>query len=416
MKIALWNGLKGYFGRGTLHKGYTGFCLMEKKTTYNCTVFIRTEVAKDGTALVCMRVNITHEKPYVENLQIRVKPAWFDNEKREVKEACPDCNDLNMMIRNAVARANNIFVRYRLAMTPLSIADFKREYPLATANHSSFYEFYEKSTNHAYKKKVIAESTWMKEATTLNQLKEYAPALSFAEMNKDFLIGFDKYQEKEDKTQNTRWCYWKHISKFCNQAVDAGYMLKNPCEEYIVRQVPGEIVALTQQQVKDLHNYYNGEKITTVEHNVLQHFLFSCFTGLRISDIKALTEANFKGDSLVFSQVKGRSHSPKITSVPLHGIALSFLKEEKGKIFTKLYADQAINRVLKRIASKNSITEKVTTHVGRHTFATTFLERGGKVEVLKEYMGHSNIKDTMRYVHITEARKRDQIAVFDGFF
>jgi integrase/recombinase XerD len=283
-------------------------------------------------------------------------------------------------------------------------------------SHSSFYEFWEKSSTQALKKDIIAHSTWMKEMTTLNQLMAFSPTLSFAGLVKDFIIGFDKWEKKKGKAQNTRWCYWKHINKFCNQAIEAGHMLKNPCTEYPVRSAAGEIVALRQAQVKALYKYYQGDEITTTEKNVLQHFLFSCFTGLRISDIHAITLANIKGDELIFTPVKGRSHAPKILTVPLHDIARSFILQARGKVFNRVCADQPTNRVLKRIAGKLEIPVRITTHVARHTFATTYLERGGQVEVLQGLMGHTNIKDTMKYVHVTESRKRDQIAVFDGFF
>ena len=41
-------------------------------------------------------------------------------------------------------------------------------------------------------------------------------------------------------------------------------------------------------------------------------------------------------------------------------------------------------------------------HDARNTYATLYLEQGGRPEVLKKLLGHSDIKQTMRYVKITE--------------
>ena len=55
-------------------------------------------------------------------------------------------------------------------------------------------------------------------------------------------------------------------------------------------------------------------------------------------------------------------------------------------------------------------------HVGRHSFATTFLQLGGSVEVLKELLGHAKIGDTMIYVHVVDTRKKEQIDFFNNTF
>jgi integrase/recombinase XerD len=136
--------------------------------------------------------------------------------------------------------------------------------------------------------------------------------------------------------------------------------------------------------------------------------------GARISDVKDISAKNIVGDELVYSPVKLRRRKPKIVRVPLHEMAKQFI-ERGGGVFNRVYADVYINRLLKKVGIAAGITTVLSTHVARHTFATIFLERGGKVEVLQQLMGHANIKDTMKYVHVAESRKAEQIKVFDGF-
>ena len=59
--------------------------------------------------------------------------------------------------------------------------------------------------------------------------------------------------------------------------------------------------------------------------------------------------------------------------------------------------------MLKEIASICSIKKKVHFHVARHSFATNFLRKGGKIEDLQTIMDHSDIQTTMVYVHIVKA-------------
>jgi site-specific recombinase XerD len=133
---------------------------------------------------------------------------------------------------------------------------------------------------------------------------------------------------------------------------------------------------------------------------------------LRISDLKSITDENIIGDTLVFNPVKGRRFD-KFQKIPLTEKAKQFIqKEMSGKVFAR-YVDQSSNRILKKIQDTCSIPFRLTNHIGRHSFATLFLELGGSVEVLQKLMGHTKIATTMKYVHINEKRKEDQMSNFD---
>ncbi|WP_421825816.1 tyrosine-type recombinase/integrase [Larkinella sp.] len=60
-------------------------------------------------------------------------------------------------------------------------------------------------------------------------------------------------------------------------------------------------------------------------------------------------------------------------------------------------SDQKMNDHLKEIAMRTNVEKNLTMHVGRHTFATRLLSKGGKLERLKELLGHLKIESTMIY-------------------
>lgn len=100
----------------------------------------------------------------------------------------------------------------------------------------------------------------------------------------------------------------------------------------------------------------------------------------------------------------------KMISVPITA-EKEFLPEfENGGTVFNCYADPVTNRYLKEIATAVGIKKNVSYHMSRHTFSTNYLNRGGSVEVLKELLGHSDIKTTMAYVHMTDGRKKEQKA------
>ena len=76
-------------------------------------------------------------------------------------------------------------------------------------------------------------------------------------------------------------------------------------------------------------------------------------------------------------------------------------------------SNQKVNAYLKEIAVGCKIKKTLTFHLARHTFATTFLISGGKVEVLQKLLSHSRIDTTMIYVHITRDVERKQLQLLD---
>jgi integrase len=55
---------------------------------------------------------------------------------------------------------------------------------------------------------------------------------------------------------------------------------------------------------------------------------------------------------------------------------------------------------LQEIATIKGITKKLTSHVGRHTFATVMLEKGLPLETISHILGHASTDTTRVYARI----------------
>ena len=58
-------------------------------------------------------------------------------------------------------------------------------------------------------------------------------------------------------------------------------------------------------------------------------------------------------------------------------------------------------------------SKKATMHTFRHCFATHMMEAGTDTRILQVLLGHSSIRTTMRYTHITDRLLQKLVSPLD---
>ncbi len=223
---------------------------------------------------------------------------------------------------------------------------------------------------------------------------------------------FQRYLEKSSGlSQNTANSYAYAIRICLNQAVRDNLILKNPTEGVrSIKTTNPDKPHLTPEEIQRISNIEaSGELYTEVK----TAFLFACFTGLRISDLKSLywKDINIERMEIVKKQIKTKN----VVSIPLHHIAYKIIDDgkmhdQKEPVFKRLSSIQdTLNNYLRRIGEKAELRFNLGWHIARHTFAVLSLDNGADIFTVSKLLGHTDIKTTLVYSRATQKMKREAV-------
>ena len=66
------------------------------------------------------------------------------------------------------------------------------------------------------------------------------------------------------------------------------------------------------------------------------------------------------------------------------------------------YSDRSVGEVMKQLAEKAGIKKRVYTHLIRHCSFTHMAEQGTDINLIQKIAGHSNVKTTNIYLHLSD--------------
>jgi len=379
----------------------------------NIKVFIDPKkVNKNGYSAIYLQVCLMYK---VLNFptKVNVIPEKFDFELGRIKGAIKKVKDDNLIIERCLASLNEIFVRYRLQNIVLTPELLREEWKNPT-RRIDFYAFFEETLKE--RKNEIADGTYRQHESSINKLKEFRPTLAFCEINDDLLESYRKWLKVTKKNDiNTIHTALKNFKTYVNIAKRKKVIDSSPFDTFRNRKANSDRVFLLEKELELIWLLYKRNYLNDTDQKILRHFLFMCFTGLRISDLKVITPDNIVSDVLVYVPVKTQSMKRSNVKVPLNSYSRKLIADEKSKtnFLFNCISEQKMNLRIKEIVKVEKIYKDVSNHCARHTFATLWLYKTKDLVGLQKLLGHSDIKQTMIYVHTTDAMIADEMKVFD---
>lgn len=239
---------------------------------------------------------------------------------------------------------------------------------------------------------------------------------SISEITPSKLEGLKTYLTEEKGLTNATFNrYYAVLSKAFNVIIlDKQLNIQNPCRNVKKLKEDNQITRyLTEAEEKRL--------MVEVSEYLKPIVVCALTTGLRLSNI-----LNLKWESINFEQgfieiLKQQNKGHKKIQLPLS----SKLKIELEKIGIKksgyVFLKPNTNIPFKNIrdgfkgALKRAKIDNFRFHDFRHTVATRLVAKGSDLGTVKEYLAHSSLTTTQRYLHATPENMLKAVDILDGF-
>lgn len=260
-----------------------------------------------------------------------------------------------------------------------------------------------------------AKGTLDKYDDTLNHIQDFIQwKYSLSEMDirrvdLEFITQFEFYLKTiANCSHNTSVKYVNNFGKIIRICLNNSWIKVNPLARYTSKVKKNKPIPLSEIEMISLI----GKEFRTPRlEQIRDIFVFCCFTGLAYSDVRKLSKGNlFMGiDKKIWIDIN-RTKTNEDSKVPLLPIAAGIVRKYEShpycikycKVFPVI-SNQKMNEYLHEIADLCEITKKMTSHIARHTFATTItLANRVPLETVSKMLGHADISSTRHYAQVLQ--------------
>lgn len=241
------------------------------------------------------------------------------------------------------------------------------------------------------------------------------------------------YHEIEGRGDNAIIKLMKKLKAFFGWLYDTGRITNKPFDGI---KIGSEKYGKPYYLTKEERNKIEQTKMPTAHLEVQRDiFVFHCFVGCRVSDLRKLTERNIVNGVLSYTphKTKDDGTTSVVAKVPLHPKAMELInkykgKDKQGRLFPFI-SDQKYNDAIKQIFTIAGITRNVevrnaltgemeirpinelaSSHIARRTFVGIAYKQVADPNIIGKMSGHvEGSKAFVRYRDIDDDMLKDVI-------
>ena len=392
--------------------------LTMQSTSLQVRLFLKKHQPKqDGTVPIIARVRLVRASKLDLSTNKSVLPRQWDDKKGIVINH-PDATVINQYLQAFKSNINNAYSQLYIAKQPITLEAIKallmgesavKQYCLleVTQEHNDNFETMV-GIKYSY-------GSFKNYKTTLKFLKDFVPQyckkpdIPLTQVNFKFCEAYFKYLTTQSTCHvNGANKHLQRLKKIINYALKHEYIQTNPMATVTLEFEPVHKIALTDAEIQKL---IDADISLPVMDHVRNIFLFQCYTGLSYSDVKLLAPEHLSvGFNNTYWIHMKRQKTKVAFAIPLLQPAMLILKKympitDNTKPIFPVLSNQKMNEYLKLIQTHTSIPKRLTTHLARHSFATTItLSNGVPIETVSRMLGHTKLSTTQVYAKVLETK------------
>jgi len=247
-----------------------------------------------------------------------------------------------------------------------------------------------------------------------DKIQKYYPVLAWEKIDHNFLTAYTSHMVDEGLKNNYIVNHVKKLKQIMKEADREDIKVKKDYLDFTYKGANIKPFWLTWEEVNHLAAF---ETDRASWRQVLDEFLFRCYTGIRHSDSKALTPNNIKEHEghyyLDFISVKTGKQEKIVLNkkareiVEKYEFKVPVISQQKCNTYIKWICqtagiegeEQRVNYVgAQRTVEVTPRWKMVSTHTARRTFSRRWADQGGDITKLSKYLGHSSVAITMKYI------------------
>jgi site-specific recombinase XerD len=408
------------------------------KVFKNLSITYRLRKSKDpnlkGAKVIYCRVTLDTSRADFSTKQRIAEKQWCNVTER-VKGSSQSIETINLYLDSLTKQITDLYLKYRGSNSSLNLVDIKENIFRYNENSKSGLKeasrgfnyvvgLYIKDIEEKERVGIITKGTFKCYRASINSLLEYvnlnrvgSSEIDLKIMDKQYFYGFEKFLLTIKKmNKNSTHKVLKHTRRIFTYAYNNGWINSKPEIWFNVKYVNPPRPLLTIEEIKVLMCLQLVEKNL---EETLDCFLFQVFSGLSYQELKTLNNRHIKhinGRYWIIIKRKKTGNEQKLILLPE---ALKIVQKYNPNIQNKdlvallpVKSNQKYNVNLKTLQSLAGIETKMSSHLGRHVFATTIaLSNGMPLETVSKILGHTSMKTTQIYAKVLD----DKIALdFDS--
>ena len=232
--------------------------------------------------------------------------------------------------------------------------------------------------------------------------------LKYNHLTKDNLIDYLKYLDHEDYTNrsislmlSSLRSYYDFLIEQKDLDTNIFKLISNPKLE---KKLPN---FLSYEEYRKIYDSISEDNLLNIRNKLIIEMLYD--TGMRVSGLVNLKIININMNDKSI-RVLGKGKKERIVYYGEYAEVILnkylnlrnsdneylILNHQGNKITVR-----GIEKIIDKLALTASLPNNVTPHTFRHTFATHLLNYGADIKSVQELLGHSSLKTTEVYTHIT---------------